>query len=67
MTKRKGRMTDREPVEALLRREKPDRVPFWPFSTKGFSVIYAKGSVMDGYSKPEVSLAAQRKASQDFG
>jgi uroporphyrinogen decarboxylase len=67
MTKEKGRMTDSERVEVLLQRERPDRVPFWPFSAKGFSVIYAKGSVADAYNKPEVCLAAQRKASQDFG
>ena len=27
-----GAMTDRQRVEALLRREKPDRVPVYPFA-----------------------------------
>ena len=41
MAEKKARMTDRERVEALLRREKPDRVPLWPFgSAIGFCMIY---------------------------
>ncbi len=67
MAKRTGTMTDRERVEALLRHEKPDRVPIFPFAAAGFCVVYAKASVADAYNKPEVSLAAQRKTCQDFG
>lgn len=67
MHSRKAVMTDRERVEALLRHEKPDRVPHWPFASTGFSVVYAKATIADAYNKPEVSLAAQRKACQDFG
>ena len=67
MTPRKATMTDRERVEALLRHEKPDRVPNWPFTAGGFSVVHAKASIADAYNKPEVALAAQRKACQDFG
>ena len=65
-TKGKGAMTDKERVEALLRREKPDRVPMWPMAA-GFPMVYTHTSIADAYNKPEVSLAAQRKTAQDFG
>ncbi len=64
---KKAAMTDRERVEAILRREKPDRVPIWPFAAGGFAAVYSKASIADAYNKPEVALAAQRKAAQDFG
>jgi len=60
-------MTDRERVEALTRREKPDRVPNWPFAAAGFACVYTGTSVADAYNKPAVSLAAQKKTCQDFG
>jgi len=40
MADKKGRMTDRERVEALLRRERPDRVPILPIVC-GFCTLYA--------------------------
>lgn len=58
-------MTDRQRIEALLNRRKPDRVPVWSLAF-GFSAVYAKASIHDVYTKPEVALAAQRKTSQDF-
>jgi uroporphyrinogen decarboxylase len=67
MIKRTGTMTEKERVEALLRREKPDRVPLYPFAAAGFSTIYAKASIADAYNKPEVALAAQRTTCRDFG
>ena len=66
MAERKARMTDKERVEALLRREKPDRVPIWPMAL-GFPVVYTQTAISDAYNKPDVSLAAQRKTCQDFG
>lgn len=67
MTPRTATMTDRQRVEALLRHERPDRVPNWPFTVAGFCVMYAKASIADAYNKPEVALAAQRKGCHDFG
>jgi len=67
MAKRTASMTDRERVEALLNRKKPDRIPIWPFAKEGFATVYAKASIVDAYNKPGVALAAQRKACQDFG
>jgi len=60
-------MTDRERIEALLRREEPDRVPVWPFAYAGFATVYTGTSIADAYNKPAVALAAQRKTCQDFG
>jgi len=65
-TKGKATMTDKERVAALLRRERPDRVPIWPMAA-GFPMVYTHTSVADAYNKPEVSLAAQRKTARDFG
>lgn len=67
MVKKSGAMTDRERMEALLRHEKPDRVPLFPFAAAGFAGVYNNTTIADAYNKPEVSLAAQRKTSQDFG
>jgi len=66
MVRKTADMTDRERVEALLNREKPDRVPIYPFPL-GFCALYAGGSIADAYNNPELSLAAQRKTCQDFG
>jgi uroporphyrinogen decarboxylase len=66
VAKRKAIMTERERIEAILRREKPDRIPIWSL-VLGFATVYTGTSIADVYNKPEVSLAAQRKAAQDFG
>jgi uroporphyrinogen decarboxylase len=66
MAERKERMTERERVEALLRREKPDRVPNWPL-VFGFCTVYTGGTIADAYSKPDVFLNSLRKSCQDFG
>ena len=66
MAEKKGRMTDRERVEALLRREKPDRVPIYAWNL-GFSLVYTQNPIANFYNNPDVSLAAQRKTSQDLG
>ena len=66
MAERKARMTDKERVETLLKREKPDRVPMFGMAL-GFTVVYSQTPLADVYNKPEVSLEAQRKTSEDFG
>jgi len=60
------KMTNKERVEALLRREKPDRIPMLGMAL-GFSTVYSKASVADCYNKPVVSYNAQKKAAADFG
>jgi len=67
MPARTSAMTERERVEALLRHEKPDRVPLWPFAYGPFATVYTGTSVADSYNNPEVSLDAQRKTCRDFG
>jgi uroporphyrinogen decarboxylase len=67
MAERKATMTDRERVEALLRREKPDRVPIWPFAYAGFATVYTGTSIADAYNNPKVAYEAQKKTCQDFG
>ena len=61
-------MKERERFEALLRREKPDRVPIWPFgSAGGLSAIHCGKSIAEEYTNPETALTVARKTSQDFG
>ncbi|HEX79208.1 MAG TPA: hypothetical protein G4O19_03520 [Dehalococcoidia bacterium] len=66
MAKRKGTMTNRERVEALLQHKKPDRVPIWPFAYQGFATVYTGTSIADAYNKPKTAYEAQRKTCQDF-
>ena len=66
MRENKKGMTNRERVEALLRHEKPDRVPNWPVTPVGFSMISSGHPIVDGYNNPEISLAAQRRTCEDF-
>jgi uroporphyrinogen decarboxylase len=66
MTDKKASMTDRERIEALLRREKPDRVPNWT-SGLGFCTLYNGGTIADAYNDPEKAFNAQRRACKDFG
>jgi len=60
-------MTERERIEALLERRKPDRVPIWPFAPHGFAVVYNGLPLVDAYTDPEACYNAQRQTSRDFG
>ena len=60
-------MTDRERIEALLNRQKPDRVPVWPFAFDAFSVINAGYSIADAYNNPEKALETQRWCCEQYG
>ena len=67
MAKRTQMMTERQRMEALLKRQRPDRVPIWHVTSEAFSVVQAGGSIADAYNNPKMALEAQRKACQDFG
>jgi uroporphyrinogen decarboxylase len=67
MAKRVARMSDRQRIEAILHREKPDRVPIWPWYSVSLATNHYGASIADGYNNPKVSLDAQRKAAKDFG
>lgn len=60
-------MTERERIEALLNRRKPDRVPIWPFVPNGFAVIYNNLTIADAYTNPEGLYRSIRKTARDFG
>jgi len=62
----KGAMTERERMKALLRRERPDRVPICSYAI-GFFTYYTRGSIAEAYNNPKVALESQRKACRDFG
>jgi uroporphyrinogen decarboxylase len=68
MSKSKHTMTESERVEAVLRREKPDRIPVWPFfSFKGLAAVYCNRPIADAYRDPSLSLQMQRKLCKDLG
>jgi uroporphyrinogen decarboxylase len=60
-------MTERERIEALLSRKKPDRIPIWPFAPHGFAATYCNLSLTEAYTDPEAIYYAQRRTSRDFG
>jgi uroporphyrinogen decarboxylase len=67
MEERKGAMTERQRIDALLKRQKPDKVPHWPFfDMTGFAAIYQNRPIIDAYKDPKVYLELQRKVCQDF-
>ena len=66
MSERKARMTDRERIEALFRREKPDRVPIW-IASYGYSMLHVGASIAEYYNNPQVSLDAQRQTYWGMG
>ncbi|MBI2853126.1 MAG: hypothetical protein HYX84_08555 [Chloroflexi bacterium] len=63
---RKATMTNKERVEALLRRERPDRVPFSPGGAD-FAMVYSGHSLAEAFTcKSEVLYEAEKKACHDF-
>jgi uroporphyrinogen decarboxylase len=65
MAEKKAKMTNRERLEALLRREKPDRIPSLPIAL-GFCTVYTGGTIGQAYTEPEIYLKAQHKVCDDF-
>lgn len=65
MADRKATMTERKRFEAIIRGEKPDRVPIW-MPGGGFCALYSGHSIVDSYDKPVVSLETQRKTWSDL-
>jgi len=67
MPARTNAMTERQRIEALLKRETPDRVPLWPFVPNGFAVLYNGLTIADAYSNPEGLYDSLKRAARDFG
>jgi uroporphyrinogen decarboxylase len=65
MTEKKATMTNRERIEAMLRGEKPDRVPIWPIAL-GFCTVYIGGHLSDSYTNPDLYMEGYYKACEDF-
>jgi uroporphyrinogen decarboxylase len=66
MTQKKGTMTNKERIQALLRREKPDRVPFWPIGGEAFAVLQAGHAIADAFKNPRLNYESHRQACEDF-
>jgi uroporphyrinogen decarboxylase len=67
MSRRKATMTEGQRIAALLRREKPDRIPNWPFfDLTGFSAVYHQRPIAAAYRDPRESLDMQRAVCRDF-
>ena len=67
MGKKRAEMTDKERIHALIRGQKPDRVPIWPFAPAAFCCVHTQTSISDAYNKPDISLKAQEKTAAEFG
>ena len=68
MTKKDESMRHAQHVRALLKKEKPDKVPIWPFfDMGGFAAVYYNRSISDAYRDPGVSLQLQRSVCEEFG
>jgi uroporphyrinogen decarboxylase len=67
MTGKRKLMTEKQRIEALLHRRKPDRVPIWPFACNGFAVIYNNLPLSTAYTDADACYQAVRKTCHDFG
>jgi uroporphyrinogen decarboxylase len=65
MAKRTATMTNRERMAALLRGEKPDRVPIWPMAL-GFYTVYKGKTIGDAYTNAELFTDCLRETCNDF-
>jgi len=66
-SEKKARMTDRERIEAMLKRKKPDRVPVWPIGYPGFAVVNAGYTIAEAYNNPEKAFKAERWCCEQYG
>jgi uroporphyrinogen decarboxylase len=65
MANKKAKMTNRERIAALLRKEKPDRVPIWPIAL-GFYTVYNGKTIGDAYTNAKLFTDSMRKACQEL-
>jgi uroporphyrinogen decarboxylase len=66
MVNKQAAMTERERFEALVRGERPDRIPVW-MPGAGFCAIHSGRPLVDAYNDPATSLALQRKTWSALG
>jgi uroporphyrinogen decarboxylase len=65
-TLRKDRLTDKERMEAMWARQKPDRVPIIPL-TLGFAALNAGYNLNDFYFEPKKGVDALRWTNDQYG
>ena len=58
-------MTNRERVDGLLKHERIDRVPIYPFGGS-FSMMYSGLTLAELFNNPALSFRSQMKAAKDF-
>jgi uroporphyrinogen decarboxylase len=63
---RTSTMTEKQRIDAILRREKPDRVPIWPGACNGLAVVYNGYSIAHAYTDPQITYDSLRKLCLDF-
>jgi uroporphyrinogen decarboxylase len=63
--KKEIKMNNRERVDALLSRKKPDRVPIFPFGA-GFSLVNKNKPIVAAYNDPEMAISALQKTTDEF-
>ena len=61
------KMTDKQRMDALLKREKPDRVPVWPLGYPGFAALNARYTIEDAYRSPQKAFEAQKWCAEQYG
>ncbi len=66
MVSSRGGMSELERLEALLNRERPDRVPIWPLSA-GFSMLNGGYTINDVYTDVRICTDAQIWANEQYG
>lgn len=66
MSKSKQGMSEFERLEALLSRQRPDRVPVWPLPL-GYTVVNSGHTIADFYRDPKISIDAQVWAIEQYG
>ena len=66
MTGSKQGMSEPERLEALLNRQRPDRVPLWPLPV-GYTMVNSGHTIADFYTDPKISIDAQVWGIEQYG
>jgi len=64
---RNTKMTDLECLEALFRREKPERVVYWEYYTIAIAAVRAGLTIEKVYADPVASYYSQKKMADELG
>lgn len=67
MANPKGKMSEKERWDTLLKREPPDITPFFPLGTHSFSSVNVGCSALASYTNMKNLFEAQRKLADQYG